>query len=516
MTAAARREPLNATAALLGPVLAGGGGTRDALVCGAERLSYAALDDRVGRFGNALGAAGVAPGDRVLLVVKDRPALVAGYLAAMRIGAVAVALSTRADADGLRFALGDSGARVLVLDADLEGEHGAVGDEARADGVPVVTVAGDERAAGSLARFLDGHGNRLPAPGTAAGDPAFWVYTSGTTGRPKAVVHAHRSVRVADRHARANLGVGPGDRVFTTSKLFFSYALAHTLFATLRCGATAVLHPDWPGPGAVAEVVERDRPDVLFSVPTLYRALLERGVAREPGFRGVRHFVSAGEALPGALYEGWREAAGKPVLEGIGASETTFLFAANTPAATRAGATGRALPWAEVELRHDDGAPIEGAGGPGVAWVRMDSVFTGYWGQEERTRAVLERGWYCTGDVFSRDTQGWLRYHGRRDDMLKVSGQWVSPNAVDDAARALPGVADAAAAGVAGGGGLMRIALFVAREEGAAVTGDAILAALRDRLPHHQCPAEVRFVDAIPRTATGKVQRFRLRESGAG
>lgn len=505
MTAAA---PMNAAEALLGPALSMGHGRSAALLYGNKRLSYAGLETLVNRFGNALLAKGLGRGERVLFLMKDTPELVAGYLGAIKIGAVAIALNTRSAAEDLSFAIADSGCRALLIDPEFE----PLLDEAIQSGgrrPPLVVVLGGSGP--PLLQFLEGHSKELAGAPMAPEEPAFWIYTSGTTGKPKAAIHCHRSVLPADRHLGEILGIKPGDRVYSSSKLFFAYALTHCLIGGLRCGATLVLDERWPTGDAVAETVRRHRPQVMFSVPTIYRNLLRDGQASDPAFAAVRSFVSAGEKLPASLFERWHEATGRPILEGIGATETLFMYIANTPLAYRAGATGRAQPGAAVALLDEHGEPVAEPGRTGVLWVKMPSLCRGYWRQPARTKKSFVDGWYRTGDVMSADGEGWWHYHGRSDELLKISGQWVSPVEIEECALGLPGVVDAAVVGVENADGLVRLAMFVVAAEGAE-PALAIQERIKSRLSIYKCPRDIRFLAQIPRTATGKIQRFLLRE----
>ena len=516
MTAASARAGMNACDALLGPTLAAGEGLTLALIHRERRLTYAELEALVNRFGNALAANGVGRGDRVLLLLKDTPDLVAAFLAAMKVGGVAVALNTRWAARDLRFAIADSACRAMVIDRDfLDLFDEAVSGGAHRSPVLVVCGAASEPAAPavSLEAFLRDRPDRLESAPMSPEDMAFWIYTSGTTGTPKAAVHCHRDVLPGDRHLGEILGVKRGDRLFSSSKLFFSFALAHCLLGGLRVGATVILDDRWPDGDAIADMVRRHHPQVMFSVPTIYRNLLRDGHAASNAFRSVRCFVSAGEKLPASLFERWQQVTGRPILEGIGATETLFLFIANTPTSYRAGATGRPQPGIDLRLLDERGQPVTEAGRCGVLWVRMASLCSGYWQQPEKAAASFVGGWYRTGDIFSFDGEGWWYYHGRGDDLLKISGQWVSPAEIEDCALATAGVLDAAVVGVENSDGLMRLSMFVAAaENGGPALAARIQERIRSQLSIYKCPRNIRFVAEIPRTATGKIQRFRLRE----
>ncbi len=505
---------MNAADEILAPRIATGRDRAPALIADGRTLSYADLDALTARYGHGLRSGGVGRGDRVLLLLNDSADFVAAWLAAVRIGAVAVPLNTRMDAAQLRLPIEDSRCAALLVEDEYLPQYRQIAPELTHR--PALLAVRGAAPAGerSLDDLVADQPTVLASEAMDPDDMAYWLYTSGTTGTPKAAVHRHGEVEIADRYLCEALGVRQGDRLFSSSKLFFAFALGHCLIGGLRAGATVILHPGWPDAAAIAEVVARHRPHVVFSVPTFYRNLLRDGVAETEPFRNVRRYVSAGEKLPEALYHRWREATGVGILEGIGATETLLLMVAGTPEAHRPGATGRPLPWVEARLLDDDERPVTEPGRPGVLWARMATVAKGYWNQPEKTAAAFRDGWFRTGDQFSVDPDGWWTHHGRADDMLKISGQWVSPAEIEEAAQAIPGVADAACVGTTNDDGLTRLALFVAAADAGAEA--ALEETLRDgleaRLPRFKLPRSVHFVAEIPRTATGKVQRFRLRE----
>jgi benzoate-CoA ligase len=328
-------------------------------------------------------------------------------------------------------------------------------------------------------------------------------------------VHGQRTVFTAPEVMGKVLGVGPGDRVFASSKLFFAFSLGHVLFATLHLGATAVLYAGWPDVEAVAEVIAQHRPTIVLSVPTFYRNMLRERVAEQPAFKEVRYFLSAGEKLPRALFDRWHAATGRPILEGIGATETCFLFLANRPDRMNPGTCGVPTPGTEVKLIGEDGARVTEPLQPGVLWVKMAAVASGYWNLDERTRAAFQDGWYCTGDMFTFDAEGWYEYQGRADDMLKISGQWVSPAEIEEFVLKHPMVSEAAVVGVPNEDGLVRLALFlVAPKVGPdRITFERELQEqLVASLSIYKCPRRMFYVDQMPLTATGKLQRHALRQ----
>ncbi len=516
-----RGEILNACDALLGTPLVRGLGHAPALIYRNDIYSYGALEALVNQFARALKAAGISVGGRILLMLKDTPELVAGFLATMKIGGVAVALNTRYSAADLGFAITDADCQAMFIHRDFM----PLLEHALADGVPrpPLLVVCDEVpdapiAAISLAEFLGAAAGTVESEPTSPDDMAFWVYTSGTTGKAKAAVHRHGEILIADRHLGDMFGIKPGDRIFSSSKLFFTFALAHCLLGGLRLGATLILDDRWPHTEVIAEIVARHRPDVMFSVPTIYRNLLNDGRAKTASFRAIRTFISAGERLPPGVFRQWNDATGKPILDGIGATETLFLFIANTPGACRAGATGRQQPGVELKLLDDDGRLIDTPGELGVLWVRMDSLAAGYWNRPDKTQMSFDQGWYRTGDMFSFDEEGWWYHQGRSDDLFKVSGQWVSPTEIEDCALSVPGVVDVSVLGVPNSDGLTRLIMFVVPAPGVRVPdlAERIQDNLKVHLAIYKCPRNIHFVSEIPRTVTGKVQRFRLREAAIG
>lgn len=512
-------QRLNAADEILGPPLAAGLSRMPALLHEGGQITFGELDRLANRYGNALRARGTQVGERLLFLLDDSPELVAAYLGALRIGAVPVALNIRLAPKDLLFCLADTEATVLFIHTDFLPVYREMEDELEAGLAtpPQRVIVGSkpgERC--GLEAFLAGQSDELVSRPMAPQDMAFWIYSSGTTGRPKAAVHAHRDVLIADAHLRANLGVAPGDRVFTTSKMFFAFALGHSLFGALRCGASVVVFQGWPDAASIGRVAERWQPTVLFSVPTMYRNLLRDGVAGQPAFRSVRHYVSAGEKLPEPLFQQWLETTHQPILEGIGTSETIFLAIANTPRSYRAGSCGRPLPWVELQLVDENGAAVTAPDTPGRIGIRMGSTFSGYWKQPELSARFLHGDWYFSGDMFSFDADGWWYHHGRADDMLKVSGQWVSPTEIEECALRVAELAEAAVIGITNADGLMRLALFAvphAPVSDEAELSQRIIDTVRNALSVYKCPRTIRFVDALPRTATGKIQKFKLKQT---
>jgi len=494
---------MNAAEHLLGENALARHGARAAVVCGEEVLSYRALAAEVGRAANALRVLGVHPGERVLLLLRDTPEFVAAWLGAVQAGAVAIGLNTKLGEEDYRHVLADSGARLLIAEDALLGVLGPLATQLAQENRLATSAPWREavRRAAAPAAFHDARPE----------DAAFWLYSSGTTGRPKGIVHAHRDVLPAGQAQREVVGLAAGDTVFATSKLFFAYALENGLLGPLALGATAILHPDWADVEQIQAIVARHRPSAIFSVPTFYRRLLALPPERLAPFREVRHFVSAGERLPEQVFEGWRAATGREILSVYGMSETFCVIMATPPGRAGALRTGKPLSGVEVRLRGDEGEVATGV--PGVLWVRHPALSAGYANRPEETREQFRDGWFCTRDIFVRDAQGYYSHQGRSDELVKIAGQWVQPGELEEAVLGLEAVAEAACVSVPDMDGFERLALFVAaRGTDAKAAVAAAAAACEERLPRHKRPKWILPVSELPRTATGKVQRFKLRE----
>jgi benzoate-CoA ligase len=485
---------MNGAELLLGKEALARHGSRSALICGEESVTFAELAARVARAAGAFAALGVRPGDRVLFLMRDTPDFAAAWLGAIRAGAVAVALNDKLSDSELEHAAADSRPSLALFEQEFI-------DRSFAGVKPMLASTYADHAAS--------------APATAAFDaaaeaPAFMLYSSGTTGRPKGIVHAHRGFASLGLAFRC-IGVGAGERVFSTSKFFFAYGLEHGLLAALAHGATAVVHPGWPDADAVIELVARHRPAALFSVPTVYRRLLAQPPERLAPFAAVRRFVAAGERLSRQLVEQWRSALGGELLNLYGMSETFCACMMTPPGASDGMRTGVPLEGVQVELRDSSGhAPA--AGEPGVLWIRHPAQATGYANLPRETEAQFRDGWFCSRDLFVRDAHGYYVHQGRSDELLKIAGQWVQPGELEAVAAQQAAVAEAACVPVADADGLERLALFVTARNDPAAAQRAAQEACERLLPRHKRPKWVRAVGELPRTATGKVQRFKLRE----
>jgi 3-hydroxybenzoate/4-hydroxybenzoate---CoA ligase len=485
---------MNAVEFLLGQAALARHADRTALMCGAQSVSYAALAAQVARASNALRALGVAPGDRILLLLRDSPEFAGAWLGAVHAGAVAIGLNTKLTEADYRPMVEDSAARLVIADDALAPALGMLAGELSQSRRLVSARVWADRLAQAAPQAQ-------PHPARDE-EPAFWLFSSGTTGRPKAIVHTHRGVRPSGQAQREVFGLGAGDRIFTTSKLFFAYALENGLLGPLALGATAILHPDWADVQAVRAILERHRPTAIFSVPTFYRHLLGLPADQLPPFGEVRHYVAAGERLPAALFEAWRAATGREIHSLYGMSETYCA----------AIVAGKPLSGVETRLLDAEGREVA-AHETGVLWIRHPALSPGYANRPEGNREQFRDGWFCTRDLFVRDAEGNFSHQGRSDELVKVAGQWVQPGELEEAVSALEAITEAACVAAPDADGFERLALFVAARGADAEA--AVAAAERacvEKLPRHKRPKWVVPVETLPRTATGKVQRFKLRE----
>ena len=475
---------MNAAELLLGPAALARHGGRIALICGDESVSFAQLADRVARAAGALAALGVRPGELVLFLMRDTPEFAAAWLGAVRVGAVAIALNNKLSDAEVGHVIADSKPRLALVD-DRFAER---------------RFAGINALRASAFREQLAHAPAAPVFETSPETPAFMLYSSGTTGHPKGIIHVHRgflSLGLAFRFT----GIGEGERVFTSSKFFFAYGLEHGLLATLAMGATSVIYPDWPDAEAVIDLVTRHRPAAMFSVPTIYRRLLAEPRARLAPFSAMRRFIAGGERLSTQLVDHWRKAVGGELLNLYGMSETFCACMMTPPGSSDGLRTGLPFDGVQVELRD-----------AGVLWVKHPAQATCYANLAERTDEQFRDGWFCSRDVFVCDTEGFYVHQGRVDELLKIAGQWVQPAELEDVAAREAAVLEAACVPVADADGLERLALFVTAKGDRAAALHAAFDACERSLPRHKRPKWVRAVEELPRTATGKVQRFKLRE----
>jgi benzoate-CoA ligase len=480
-------------------------------------VCYGELRELANRAGNALAASGCGRGDRVLIVLRDSAEFIAAFFGAAKIGAIPVPVNCFARAGDYLFYLSDSGASIAFVDEAALGEFLPAAGATKLR-VVVVSRRSEAGEARTWAEWIAAASPELSTRVTAPNDSAFLSYTSGSGGRPKGAVHQHKDMLVATRsYAEGVLGIRSDDRFFSVSKLFFAYGLGNGMYFPLSAGASVVLNPEKTRIERVAELVARHRPTIFFGVPTFYAALLQefnRGLAVD--LSSVRLAVSAGEPLPAEIFAQFQERFGIEVLDGIGSTEMLHIFISNRPGGARAGTCGTPVPNYEVRIA-DDGGEACGTGEIGNLFVRGESAFGQYWQKPKYTARVKRAGgWVATGDKFFCDASGYYHYSGRSDDMMKVSGMWVSPIEVENVLLGDERIAEAAVVGVADGAGLMKPVAYVVLTAGIQPNPDvahAIQESVRARLVHYKCPRELHFVAELPKTVTGKIQRYLLRDS---
>lgn len=469
-------------------------------------LTYRQLHERVRRAARILTEASVRPGDRVVTVLRDSVDAVMCVLAAMRVGAVPVPVSPMLPVDDQRYVISDSGAGAVVVE-DAGGEL--------AQDLPGVTVWSRGPGAGPVRGLTGEMAGATPletVTDRSSEDPALIQYTSGSTGRPKGVVHLHRGLLAFPQGVGRHLGITREDRVLSTAKLPFGYGFGNSLLLPFAVGASAVLFSGRAEPHAVAGLLRRTRPTLLFAVPTLYAALLSMPASQRLDFSSVRIAVSAGEHLGPQLSTRLAGTFGLTVVNGLGSTECLHIFMATEPGVSQPGVTGVPVPGFEAEVCDDEGRVLD-AGGIGHLRVRGPSVADRYWNRPALSAGTFRDGWVYTGDTMTRDPElAWV-YLGRSDNILNVGGMKVLPSEIEDGILAVPGVGECAVVGVPDENDVTRIVAYVVPEAGTddQLTG-RVLAALRRALPAFKRPQAIRLVDTLPITSTGKTARFLIRQ----
>lgn len=528
-----------------------GRGAKVAIECGDERITYEQLLENTNRAGNALLDLGVRPEERVLLILLDTPDFLYCFFGAIKIGAVAVPVNTLAKPQDYEYMLNDSRARTVIVSEPLLPHLEAIPGE-RLRYLRQIVVASDfmqglslqhpsVRSASehvgaridstapfpvrSLRSLLESASPRLDAAATSKDEPAFWLYSSGSTGPSKGCVHLHHDMVVCcEAYAKGVLRMNESDRCFSVARLFFAYGLGNAGYFPLGCGGTTILDPVRPTPATIFANAERYRPTLFFSVPTNFAALLAHH--RESGgdfdLSSVRWAISAGEALPAALFHRFKERFGVEILDALGSTETLHMVIASGPGNVKPGSSGRVIPGFEARLVSENGQDVA-TNDIGDLLVRSDATCAGYWNQHERSTQTFVGEWFRTGDKYWRDEDGYFWYAGRANDLFKVNGLWLSPAEVESVLVSHGAVREAAVVGREDQDGLVKPAAYVVLSPEAESGDQAARAALAQELRElvaqkiggYKRPRWVEFVTEIPKTATGKLQRFKLREDVA-
>ncbi len=508
-------DEFNAAAYFIDRHLREGRAGKVAIECGDVHVTYGQLASLVNHFGNALKALGVRMEERVLLLLLDCPEFAACFFGAIKIGAVPVPVNTLLKAADYKYLLNNSRARVVVVSDSLLGLIQQI-PRCELRYLEAIVVVG--QAPAGILSFDDltskSAADLTPAP-TSKDDAAFWLYSSGSTGQPKARVHLqHDMVVSSERYAKAILKIREDDRFFSVAKLFFAYGLGNGLYFPLAVGATSILLPGPPRPQSVFEIIERHRPTLFFSVPSNYVKLLAHEPDRAFDLSYVRHAISAGEALPASVFHRFKQRFGVEILDAIGSTEALHMMISNTPGAVRPGSSGKIIPGFDAKVVDDNDQPVA-QGEMGNLMVRADSTCACYWNEHEKTKEAISGHWLRTRDKYHQDAEGYFWYAGRSDDMLKVSGVWVSPIEIEHVLAEHPAVQEAAVVFRQDADELLKPAACVVLRNGAhgnSQLAHELQAFVLERLPVYKRPRWIEFLDELPKTATGKVQRFKLRK----
>jgi benzoate-CoA ligase family protein len=507
----------NAAADLLGSNLEAGRGPKIAYRDDRQAVTFAELSERAARAGNALLALGVQAEQRVLMVMLDTIDFVSTFLGAMQVGAVPVPVNTNLKPADYAHFLRDSRARALVVSDSLLPqlrEGIAASPSLLKVAVAQTPIGGDPGAYPLIDELMAKALPQAHVAETTPDDTAFWLYSSGSTGLPKGAVHLHASLRYTSLHyAQQTLGLQTDEVIFSASKLFFAYGLGNSLTFPLSAGATAILRAERPTPAAVMKTLRSAGVNIFCGVPTLFAAILADPATQPGRIPGLRTSTSAGEALPRHVGEKWRATFGSDILDGIGSTEMLHIFLSNRPGDIRYGTSGKPVVGYEARLVDDSGQPTAD-GEEGSLWIRGGSSCSHYFNNRERSLQTFQGPWTRTGDRYIRDAEGYFTYSGRADDMIKVSGMWVSPFEVESALGLHDAVLEAAVVGHADSDELIKVKAFVVLKDPQKAVGgieEELKAFVKGKLAPYKQPRWIELASELPKTATGKIQRFRLR-----
>jgi benzoate-CoA ligase len=504
-------EIYNATTTFVDDNIAQGRGQRTAIYYQDQKVTYQEVFEKVNRTGNALKELGVEIENRVLLVLSDSPEFAFSFFGAIKIGAVPIPTNPWMGAKDYEYLINDSRARAVIVHESALPEIEKIWDGPRF--LKHVIVVGKARGkALSYESLIAKASAKLDAEATSKDDVCFWAYTSGSTGAPKGAVHLqHDMITISDLFVKPVLGMNETDLCFSASKMFFSYGLGNSLYFPFRFGASTVLWPEKPDPEKILQVIEKYRPTFFFSVPTLFARFLR--VEKKYDLSSLRTCLSSGEPLPPAIFHQWKERTGLDLLDVVGSTEATHDFLANRPGRAKPGSSGEVTPAFEAKIVDEEGREVP-LGEVGNLMVKGDANAPYYWNKHEQTKRMMQGEWLKTGDTYCCDEEGYYWYCGRSDDMMKVGGLWVSPIEIENTLMEHPAVLEAAVIGAQDADGLLKPKAYVLlkSEFTASVQLQTDLQShVKSKLTPYKYPRWVEFVEDLPKTVTGKIQRFRLR-----
>ena len=508
-------DKLNAACYFIDQNVDAGRAQNVAIESGEQKLTYEQLLQRSNRLGNALRALGVQPEERVCLILQDSPEFLYSFFGAIKIGAVPVPLNTFLRPHEYEYMLSDMRARVVIVSQELAGPL-----YRSFQGLTCVVVGTEEGDHLSFDDVCSKASAELAAYPTSKDHAAFWLYSSGSTGSPKGCVHLHHDMLFpTEFYARNILHIRETDRCYSVAKLFFAYGLGNAGYFPLSVGAATILSAPRPTPERVYANIERYRPTLFFSVPSNYAALLAHTrVGRDFDLSSIRHAISAGEPLPPALFHRFKDRFGIEILDALGSTEMLHMVVSNYPGAVKPGSSGRVIPGYEARIVDESNQDVP-AGEIGNLLVKCDATCAGYWNQHEKTEDAFVGDWFRTGDKYYQDSDGFFWYAGRADDLFKVNGQWVSPTEVEAALILHPSVMEAAVVARQDGEGLPKPAAYVVVCSEFSPTSSLAVELQKwvaEKLTWHKSPRWIEFLDELPKTATGKLQRFKLRHRPGG
>jgi benzoate-CoA ligase len=514
-TTSAMEDHYNASA-ILDDNLAAGRGDKVAIHVGDERYTYRQVAELANRTGNALRELRVEQEHRVLMLLLDTPQFPATFFGAIRIGAVPIPTNTVMQPADYEYFLNDSRAKVAVVSGPLFKLIEPI--RANCKYLKHVVVVDGGGAPGTIdwKQWVEAASPALDPADTSRDDIAFWLYSSGSTGFPKGAVHLQHDIAVTvENYARGVLNMTEKDLCFSGSKLFHAYGLGNNMTFPYGVGASTVLFPGRPTPDALFETISRFHPTLFFSVPTMYAAMLAVPDAQTKyDLRSVRLCVSAAEALPAEIYRKWKENFNLEILDGIGSTEMLHIFISNTPRRVRPGSSGQLVPGYRAKLTDESGMEVP-PGEIGDLLISGDSAAPFYWNKHEKSKHTMRGEWMFTGDKYHVDADGYYWYDGRSDDMLKVGGAWVSPIEVESALIEHPAVLESAVVGAKDETGLVKTKAFVVLKEGRTGSPELVKELqdfVKTRIAPHKYPRMIEFVTDLPKTVTGKIQRYKLRQ----